>query len=112
MKQITVVMVIAAMGLLWLTGCQKSGNTQIRRARLVANENIQLKKQLQDKDKQIEDLKKEIEEVQAKNAKEHEEFGNTTLKTLQMLADIENNNQALTLENEKLKEELEKLKSQ
>ena len=112
MRQFTIVLFVSLLGVLLLAGCQESESTQIRRARVVANENLQLKQDLKEKDQQIEELKKQIEEIEAKNAKEHEKFGNTTIKTLQMLSQTENRNQALTLENEKLKEELEKLKAQ
>ncbi len=110
MRHFVVILFISVLGVLLMSGCQESESTQIRRARLIANENIQLKKQLKEKDQQIEELKKQIEELIAKSEKEQEQFGNTTLQTLQMLGETENRNQALTLENEKLKEELEKLK--
>jgi hypothetical protein len=112
MRHLTIFLFILIVGVLLLTGCQESDASQIRRARLVANENLQLKQDLEDKEQQIENLKKQIEEIEAKNAEEHEKFGNTTLKTLQMLSETEIRNQALTLENEKLKEELEKIKAQ
>ena len=112
MRQVVVVIFMAAVGILLLTGCQESEGNQIRKARLVANENLELKELLGEKDQQIEGLKKQIEDMEIKSAKEHEEFGNLTLKTLQMLAESENQNQALTLEIEQLSEELEKLKAQ
>jgi outer membrane murein-binding lipoprotein Lpp len=107
----TIVVLTAVLGTLLLAGCQKSETGQIRKARLVANENLQLKKQLAEKDTQIQDLKKQIEEIEVEKAKADEKFGSTTIKTLQMLAETEDRNQALTLENEKLKEEIESLKA-
>ena len=112
MRQITIVIVISVLGILLLTGCQESEASQIRRARVIASENMQLKQDMEERDQQIEELKAQIEALEVKNAKEHEKFGNTTIKTLQMLSETENRNQALTLENEKLKKELEKLKTQ
>ncbi|MDH4202042.1 MAG: hypothetical protein OEV87_04045 [Phycisphaerae bacterium] len=111
MRHMTIVVLTAVLGTFLLTGCQKSDASQIRKARLVANENLQLKKQLAEKDAQIQDLKKQIEEIEAEKAKADEKFGSTTIKTLQMLAETEDRNQALTLENEKLKEEIESLKA-
>jgi len=111
MRHMTIVVLTAVLGTLLLAGCQESDATQIRKARLVANENLQLKKQLAEKDTQIQDLKKQIEEIEAEKAKADEEFGSTTIKTLQMVAETESRNQALTDENEKLKEEIESLKA-
>lgn len=111
MRHMTTILLAAVLGTLLLAGCQKSDASQIRKARLIANENLKLKKQLAEKDAQIQDLKKQIEQIEAEKAKADEEFGSTTIKTLQMVAETEDRNQALTLENEKLKEELEKLKA-
>lgn len=111
MRYMTIVALTTVLGTLLLAGCQKSDASQIRKARVVANENLQLKKQLAEKDTQIQDLKKQIEGIEAEKAKADEEFGTTTIKTLQMVSETENRNQALTLENEKLKEEIESLKS-
>lgn len=111
MRHMTLVVMTAVLGTLILAGCQKSDAGQIRKARVVANENIQLKKQLAEKEARIQDLKKQIEEIEAEKAKADEEFGSTTIKTLQMVAETEERNQALTAENEKLKEELGKLKA-
>jgi len=111
MRHMTIVVLTALLGTLVLAGCRESDATQIRKARLVANENIQLKKQLAEKDAQIQDLKKQIEKIEAEKAQADEEFGFTTIKTLQMVAETEERNQALTEENEKLKEEIESLKA-
>lgn len=112
MRQFTIALLFSGLSILLLAGCQKSEANQIRRARVIGNENLQLKQNLKEKDQEIEELKRQIEEIEAKRAEENEQFGNTTIKTLQMVADTENRNQALALENEKLKEELEKLKAQ
>ena len=112
MRQVTIVILIAALSILLLTGCQKSNASQVRRARLVVDENLQLKKQLEEKNQLIEDLGKQIEEKEAEMAKAEENFGTTTIQTLQMVADTEKRNQDLLLENAKLKEKLEKLKTQ
>ena len=112
MRHIVIVLAIAVLGVSTLSGCQESESNQIRRARLVANENMKLKKQLAEKDRQIEELNKQIEKIEAERAKDHDEFGEATIKTLQMVADSETENQALREEVEKLKEELKKLKAQ
>lgn len=111
MRQLILVLFVSAWGLSLLTGCQESDAKLVRRAKVIGSENLKLKEDLKEKDRQIDDLEKQIAELEAKNAKEHEQFGDTTLKTLQMMAETENRNQALTAENEKLKDEIEKLKA-
>ena len=61
MRHITLVIVISVLSVLFLTGCQESDSSQIRRARLVANENLQLQENLKEKDQQIEELKSALE---------------------------------------------------
>jgi cell division protein FtsB len=105
-------MATIASGMFLFAGCQESDASQIRRARLVANENIQLKKQLQEKDQQIEELKKQIEQIETESAEAIEKSGEASGKTLRLLLESEKSNEALILENERLKEEIEKLKAQ
>ena len=112
MRHVAIVIGITVLGLWTLSGCQESDASQIRRARLVANENIQLKKQLEEKDQQIEKLKKQILEIEEKTAKSVEQAGNTSIKSMRLLLESEKNNEALILENQKLEDELEKLKAQ
>jgi len=66
-----------------VVGCQKpaQGNSgdadALRRAQLVGNENIQLKKTIADKDAQIADLQKQLEAAHAENdriAEQHAEI--------------------------------------
>ncbi|MHC5118347.1 MAG: hypothetical protein ACYSQY_15040 [Planctomycetota bacterium] len=64
MKQLTIVLFISALATLLLTGCQESDSSQIRRARLIATENMQLKQDLEDRDQQIEELKAQIEALE------------------------------------------------
>lgn len=112
MRQITVLTVMIAMAAILLAGCQESESNMIRKARLVGSENIQLKKQLAEKDKEIQGLKDEIARLEKEKAREHEEFGNTTIKTLQIMAETQAQYDILAAENKKLKEELEKLKNE
>lgn len=111
MRHTKLVLLTTLFGTLCLTGCGKSDANQIRKARLIANENLQLKKQLAEKDAQILDLEKRIEKTEAEKAKADEEFGTTTIKTLEMVAEIEKQRQALEEENENLKNEIEKLRT-
>ncbi|MEN8127785.1 MAG: hypothetical protein ABFR90_08265 [Planctomycetota bacterium] len=112
MRHVAIVIAIMALGLPALSGCQKSDASQIRRARIVANENLQLEKQLEEKDRQIEELTNQIESLEAEKAEVIEQSGEASIKTLRMLLDSENRAEGLVIENRKLQEELEKLKNQ
>ena len=67
-------------------GCQESASQSDRRTRLVANENLQLKKQIQEKDHEIERLQNEIKTMQQQTATDAEQQGDTYKKLLDMLA--------------------------
>lgn len=108
MKYTMILMILLALGALLLTGCQESESSQIQRARIVANENLQLKEQLDEKDQQIADLKKEIERIETEAAKKVETTGETIINSMRILLESEKQNEALRLENETLKKELEK----
>ncbi|MEJ5259873.1 MAG: hypothetical protein WHS88_06770 [Anaerohalosphaeraceae bacterium] len=69
-------------------GCQESGQKTDRRAQLVGQENLQLKKQIQEKEREIERLKKEIEALQEKAQKDEELHGQTYAKMLEIVADV------------------------
>ena len=91
-------------------GSAKSDSAQISRARMVGNENLKLKKQIDDKDEQIKDLEQKIADMEAENAKALEECGDANFKILLLMAESEKRVEELTVENQTLKEELEKLK--
>jgi hypothetical protein len=112
MKQLTIVLFISALATLLLTGCQESDSSQIRRARLIATENMQLKQDLEDRDQQIEELKAQIEALELENANVIEQSGEASIKTLRMLLESEKRAEAIVIENRKLEEELGRLKAQ
>ncbi len=73
---------------LFILGCGKQSESgQIRRAQLVGNENLQLKKDIADKDKQIADLKKEIEKAQQENAAIEEQHADLYKGLLDLLSE-------------------------
>ena len=111
MRQIIILTTVSVIAIVLGTGCQESDATQIRKARLIGTENLQLKKQLKEKDQQIEDLKKEIEQVKAEMAQKEKQSGQTSIKSLKLLMESEKRAEGLVIENRKLKEELEKLKA-
>ncbi|MHC4232710.1 MAG: hypothetical protein ACYSTW_08955 [Planctomycetota bacterium] len=112
MRPLTIVLFISALAPLLLTGCQESDSSQIRRARLIATENMQLKQDLEDRDQQIEELKAQIEALELENANVIEQSGEASIKTLRMLLESEKRAEAIVIENRKLEEELGRLKAQ
>ncbi len=81
---------LAALGLVTLaSACQPSSDSMVRRAQLVGNENLKLKKEIQQKDAEIAELKKEIERLKAEYAKFQEDTGQSSIKLLQLLTDCQ-----------------------
>ncbi|MBL7215848.1 MAG: hypothetical protein ISS71_09250 [Phycisphaerae bacterium] len=115
MNRTIVTSLVICIALITLTGCQKSQESDsglIQRARLVGNENLQLKKQLEEKDLKIAQLEKDIEQLKTEKAQAAQKAGDTNFRIMQIVAETEKKNQALVQENEKLKQELKKLKVQ
>ena len=71
------------------TGCQEQQSpTTDRRAKLVGNQNLQLKKQLQEKDREIQRQKDMVAECQAameKQQQQHERSGEGMIKIMKSL---------------------------
>lgn len=93
-------------------GCQESESTQVQKARIIANENMNLKKQLQAKDLRIKELEEQIGRVEAERDKSTEDFGNTHFELLELVSNTQKQNVVLGAENQALKAELEKLRGQ
>ena len=91
-------------------GSVGSESAQIRRARMVGNENLKLNKQIDEKDRQIKKLEEKIAGLETEKEKIQQKCGDANSMVLQMVSDSEKRNQELTVENQTLKEELEKLK--
>lgn len=102
---------LAAMWICGLWGCQESDSVMVRRARLVANENLKLQKQLEEKNLQIEQLKKEAETLKTEREQAIANCGEVHIKLLEMVSESEKRNEALTVENQQLKDELAKYKT-
>ena len=115
MNRIMIALMAACIVLVSLTGCQESEGSDtalIQRARLVGNENLQLKKQLEEKDQLIAQLKENIEQLEIDKAEAARKAGDANFRIMQIVAETEKRNDALRQENEKLKNQLEELKSQ
>ncbi len=98
-------------------GCEES-NLSNRRARLVGNENLKLKKQLKLCDKEIEKRDDEIQkqkdllaQCQKEKAEIDEQAGDTNIKLLKILRDTSKKVDELTEENQKLKETIKELEA-
>ena len=113
MRQILTATVVFLTVTALLGGCGGSAGSesaQIKRARMVGNENLKLNKQLNDKEQEIKDLEQKIVDMEAENAKAVQDCGDTNFKLLQLFAESEKRLEQLTVENQTLKEELQKLK--
>lgn len=101
-------MVLAALltNLLFITSCKESDNADNRRARLVANENIELKKQLALKEKEIQKQKNLLAKCQKDMVKEAEQVSVSVVKLMQQLVAIGKENQQLKVKNKELEEKI------
>jgi hypothetical protein len=95
------------------TGCEEEATdaSTMRKARLVADENIELKRQLAEKDKEIEKQKQLVEQCKQEMSKAQEDSGTAMLQMLQHLAESAKEVEALTQENSKLKERIAELEA-
>ena len=90
MKRQITLFLLAAVFCLLSAGCQESTSksTSDRRAQLVGNENIQLKKQLQAKDQEIQRLKNQIQTMEQQAQQDSVTQGETYSKLLEIVADL------------------------
>ncbi len=108
----TVLLFLGAGTVITLSGCrEESGGATLRRARLVGNENIELKKEIELRDKEIERQKQLVEQCRAQSAKDNELSGDNTIKMLKHLAESAKQVDSLTTENTQLKEKIKELEA-
>ena len=112
MKRTLATLLLVGIPVVLLASCHESESNMIQRARIVANENMKLKDQLEEKDKQIAKLQEQIEQIKAERDKINQQAGDTNIRVMQIVAETEKKNEALSKENEALKEEIAKLKAQ
>ena len=109
--------IFAAVGIVWalvlISGCDEQNNSDIKRARLIAEQDTQLKKEIEQLNKKLENLseetKKQKEQLDAclqKKKDLEEEFQNALRK------DVNDILSPVLEETAKLREENEKLKAQ
>ena len=91
-----------------LSGCDESAQDK-RKARLVANQNLELKNLLKLRDEQIATLEKELEKCRKERADFELQSGETARKMLELLSETTKELEQLRQENEKLKQQLSEL---
>jgi hypothetical protein len=114
MKNIAVSLLILALAVGLCTsvsGCREE-SLNVKKAKLVGNENLRLKKELQLKDKEIQQQKDLLAEKDAEIARVREQSGDSALKVMKHLADGNKTIADLTAENEQLKEKIKQLEAE
>ncbi len=108
----TVLLVLSAGTVITLSGCrEESSDTSLRRARLVGNENIELKKEIKLRDKEIERQKQLVQQCRADWAKDKDLTGDNMIKLLKHLSESGKQVDALATENAQLKEKIKELEA-
>jgi cell division septum initiation protein DivIVA len=100
--------------LILISGCEESNLTSQRRARLVGDENLKLKKQLKLCNQKIQELKEIIAESEREDQKEYDAQKKTnglTLKLMKNLTGFTERIEKLTDENLQLKTRIQELES-
>lgn len=99
-------------GLGLLVGCQESNESEIvKKARLVGQENIELKKQIKKQEQAIQDQKNLLEECRQEMIKGQEDATDTNAKMLEIASKSATEAEELRVENEKLKARILELES-
>jgi hypothetical protein len=92
------------------SGCEENQQFSDKRAMLVGHENIQLKKQIKQKDKEIAQLKAEVAKVKEESEKAIEQSSKAATDIMGIMSETMQKAAQLEMENAKFKAELEKLK--
>ncbi len=109
--KVTTVLLLSIFAIIILTSaCQENSTGNNKRARLVGNQNLQLRKQLAAEIKKhqvaLADCEARVEEQILTN----QQLGDSTLNILKDFADISKKNDELALEIQQLKEKIRELK--
>ena len=92
------------------SACEQSNLGQTKRARLVANENLELKEHLRLRDKEIQKQKDLLAKCRQKSLDIEKKTGESTIKLMEILSETGKTAEKLTAENQLLKAEIAKLK--
>ena len=111
--QIILAIVVILPCFVLVTGCEEQQSTiKDKRVRLVANQNLELKKQLQEKDKEIERQKGLVADCQAEKEKQmqaHSRSAEGMFSIMKSVSEQANQIKQLTAENEQLKAKIAEL---
>ena len=112
-KQITLaIIVVTALCFVLITGCDEQQTIKDKQERLVANQNLEFKKQIQEKNAEIERQKGLAADCLAameKQAQAHEKSGEGTLNIMKLVSQQSTQIKQLTAENEQLKAKIAEL---
>jgi uncharacterized phage infection (PIP) family protein YhgE len=104
--------VLMILGLCPLVGCQEQNESDIvKKARLVGQENIELKKQIKKQDQAVQEQKDLLEQCRQEVAAGQQQSADTSSKMLGMIAASNKETEDLRAENEKLKARIQELDS-
>lgn len=114
MKRLTqkaFVLAVCIVGIALIAGCEEESKIDTKKSRLIAAENMQLKKDLEECQKEIEKQKELLEQCeQAKKDIEEQSAKNIEDLFDDIFGDVLKESQVLREENEELREEIEQLK--
>lgn len=108
--KVTTILLLSIFAIIVLTSaCQENSTGNNKRARLVGNQNLELRKQLAAETKKHQAALADCEERVEKQLLANQRLGNSTLKIFKDFADRSKNNDELILENQQLKEKIREL---
>ena len=90
----------------FMAGCQESDSQLVQRARLVGSENIQLQKELEQKDKEIQSLKDRMAKMEEDYQQQLNESAESSFKLLEIVSQTSKDLEECRAENERLKAQL------
>jgi hypothetical protein len=107
---LTIVLLILGLGL--LVGCQEQNESEIiKKARLVGQDNIELKKQIHKQEQAFQEQKDLLEQCRQEVVKSQEEATDTGVKMLEIAGKSATEADNLRVENDKLKARIQELES-
>ncbi len=115
--KVTTILLLSIFAIIVLTSaCQENSTGNNKRARLVGNQNLELRKQLAAEIKkhaaEIKQYQADLADCEARVEEQilaSEKLGDSTLKIFKDFADKSKNNDELILENQRLKEKIKEL---
>lgn len=114
MHKTSKVVVLLGLGILAIVagGCQSSQQVNSRKARLLADENRRLKRELAEYDRVIEEKDKLLAQAEQEKTVQDEQTSQSVSWLLDMVTDFEKKNTTLAEENDRLKTQIQELEEQ